>query len=372
MLNILLVYWGVMKKEFFAVLLLVSLMISTVVGWASGSRGPSRALAALAPFDTAHPGRGPDSHFAEPTDQAMAYALYALAAAEMKDPDRAKIAADWLVGNSRQSKGTGWGLDWSWDAFNDGSTNPADTIYGITVALAVRALLDTNEVAPNPVYAATARAALDTYAAAFVETRTGGFFPYSLEAADRKDVHNVNAALAAQYGRMGVMQDVPVFRELAHKAAQHIWANRIEKEGEVWWPYGEHSNRPNDSVHASYVVDGLAGVSRTVGFEANLAPALRHLKGFTRNGKVFEFPHAPGVPTKSVDRPARLWGVGMLLFVLADAGEREAAEAMLPALSAYQTAPGVYGVTPDDGRFMPRHQSHLLWGLARLERGSGF
>ena len=349
---------------------LVSLAVVSAIVWSQISpTRPSLARAAFAPFDATRPGYGIDLVASEPTDQPMAYALYALAAAELGDAARAKIAADWLVANSRQSKGIGWGINWPWDAFSDHSVNPADTIYGITVALAVRALLDTNEIAPNEAYIVTARAALDTYATSFVPTETGGFFPYSLEPADRKDTHNVNAALAGLYARVSVMQDEPVFRDLAKKAAHHVWANRIEKDSEVWWPYSEVAPRPNDAVHASYIVDGLLGVARAVGFDEDLRPAVKHLKSFARNGKVYTMPDVPGLSMKAREHIAHLWGAGMLLYALIDAGEREAAEAMLPAIQAYETTPGVYGLKPDDHRFVPRHQGHLVWGLARLERG---
>jgi hypothetical protein len=350
-------------KKIFTLATLLS-MIAAIAA-ATGMQATSLATSALAPFDQAHPGRGLDAYHKEPADHAMAYALFALATAEMRDAERAKVAADWLVAHSRQSKGVGWGLDFSYDAFNDGSKNPADTIYGITTGLAVRALLDVHAIAPNEGYIRTAQAALEGYASLFIPSEHGGYFPYSFEPGDRKDVHNVNAILAAQYARLGQMQDNVAFREIGEKLARHIWAHRVEGQGEVWWPYGENSKRPNDAVHAAYIVDGLRDVAR---LEVDLAPAVRHLASFIRNGAIYDHPAVPNVTERALKVPARLWGVGMLLFVLADAGDQQSVQAILKSLPSYQIEPGVYATSLADRRFMPRHQGHLLWGLARLER----
>ena len=65
---------------------------------------------------------------------AMAFAMIASASARLHDERICKIAADWLVEHATP----GWGLGYKWDAFNDGSINPTETIYGVTVALGVR------------------------------------------------------------------------------------------------------------------------------------------------------------------------------------------------------------------------------------------
>ncbi|MEO7001768.1 MAG: hypothetical protein ABI068_08100 [Ktedonobacterales bacterium] len=58
----------------------------------------------------------------------------------------ATTIADYLVQNGAlESAGKiGWGLTYAWDAFGDGTTNPANQMYGFQTALVSRALLATH------------------------------------------------------------------------------------------------------------------------------------------------------------------------------------------------------------------------------------
>ena len=117
-------------------------------------------------------GCGYDAYAKTIIPHAMAFGLLASVGAKIHHERLMRTSADWLVMNGSLGKGkSGWGLGFSWDAFNDDSINPPETVYGITTAIAVAGLLDAYEVTRDPVYAGTAAAALDYYKSSFTLTR---------------------------------------------------------------------------------------------------------------------------------------------------------------------------------------------------------
>src|SRR5690606_29961276 len=108
-------------------------------------------------------------------------------------------AADWLIANIdlNQNGTPGWGLPFPWDAFRDGSVNPAHTEYGITTALAVQGLIDFYEATEEESYLSAAVSALAAYATEF----RNGDLRYSVAPSDEAAVHNVTAMLMGQYAR---------------------------------------------------------------------------------------------------------------------------------------------------------------------------
>src|SRR5690606_22848440 len=105
---------------------------------AAADRVWRRAEGALAALDLQCPGFGFEPRTGRFQHHAMAYGIYASAAALLGLTTEARRGASFLVKNhcTRQGR-AGWGLPFAWDAFADGSVNPAETIYGITNAFCV-------------------------------------------------------------------------------------------------------------------------------------------------------------------------------------------------------------------------------------------
>src|SRR5690606_24124226 len=106
----------------------VAIIAGTIAFWPK-ARGQVSEVPSVedvfALFDPQYPGRGPDSVRKESHDHAMAYGLFASAAAMAGKSGEAQVAADWLVSNSQpKPNAVGWGLPYAWDAFGDESTNP--------------------------------------------------------------------------------------------------------------------------------------------------------------------------------------------------------------------------------------------------------
>ncbi len=78
----------------------------------------------------------------------------------------ATAISDYFVQNDAlESDGKiGWGLPVAWDAFGDGTINPANQIYGFQTALVSWALLDTYTVTQNSAYLTAVESAMANYA----------------------------------------------------------------------------------------------------------------------------------------------------------------------------------------------------------------
>lgn len=329
---------------------------------------PPAAQAAMAAFNAEAPGRGLDLYQRKVQDHAMAYALYGSAAALLGREHDAIKAADWLIQNPARAEATGWGLPFAWDAFGDGTPNPASTVYGVTTALAVRALFDTYDLTKDVRYRDTAKAALDYYRKFFTETHNGGYFWYSDQPQDNIDVHNISAILMGQYARAAKHFAQEPYADIAKKTRDHLIANRRAIGNSFYWPYSVKTDRPNDLVHASYIAQGFIDYQKYSDSDADSDGEVRYLLEFFGDQTIWEFPRHADIAPELLQRPARAWGVGMLIHTLADAGQTKLARKAAYALRAYEAAPNVFGTTPGRTEFVPRIQAHVALGLARLEQ----
>lgn len=357
------------RSLIFSLTVTVLLLAAATTARAQDPGAVPTAKDVLSTFDVTHPGRGSDYFTEKPTDHAMAYGLYASAAALTKDISASIVAADWLVDNAHPTPGaTGWGLPFAWDAFSDGSTNPVSTVYGITVAICIAGLLDTFELTKDERYAAMARAALDYYRPFFQETEHGGYFWYSDQPSDAIETLNVSAMLSGQYARAGALFERQDFIDVAAKGATYIWQRRLHSRFGDYWPYSTTQQKPNDDAHAAYIVQGLLDYQRaTDTAEFDLAEAIRYLGAFTGPGGVTRFvPHEDDLSPEARKMPALLWGVGMLVYTLAEAGDLEAAKRTAEHIHLYRHENG-YSALPGQKNTYPRFTGHLALGLARLE-----
>ncbi len=331
------------------------------------------AQATLHTMDADAPGRGMDSYRKDILDYPMACAIYVCAALQLGETERARRAARWLIENGDLDGDgrIGWGLPFAWDAFSDGSENPAHTVYGITTAWCVRALLDFLEATGERAYADSAQAALDDYAHCFSKTDTGGFYWYSQRVSDARLVLNVNSMLAGQYARAAIRFGRKDFGLMATNAMAVVIEHRQRGELGDFWVYGDGRNQPNDAVHAAYTVQGILDFcAHTDTTQVSREGLVRYLSAFIQADGVYEFAPHDDLADSRRTRPARGWAVGMLIYTLCEAGSRTAAVPAVEFLTTYEFAPGKYCPALGQERFSPRTQAHIALGLARAGAGS--
>lgn len=355
--------------QYLAVLAAVATVVITI---------PSRSepLPLLTPqviLDTLHPdclGCGTDMYTDDSSEHAMAFALLASAGTEMGNEVLARTAADWLVANNGTSTApAGWGLSFSWDAFADGSVNPESTVYGITTALAARGLMDVYELTGDQRYLNSAQSALTYYSQFFTTTNTGGYFWYSDQQSDDINVFNVSSMLMGQFARIGAKVGDERMLTLARMARSDLLSH-VQSEGPYeYWIYdpARPNQKPNDAVHAAYVVQGLADFAAAMGSEPPAGPQVDYLTTFASNSTPLTWSTVHDLPARLSDQTAKLWGTGMLIFTLADTDQNAEAMRYAEMLQEYYL-PQVGFKTSIDGSADsdPRMVTHALLGIARL------
>lgn len=155
---------------------------------------------------------------------ALAYGASALSRASLilraSDPTRAATyttyasrIADYLV-QHKDDNGDGktaWGLPGAWDAFQDGTENPANTDYAFQTGLVSDALIDVYLVSPNPTYLQTAKDGIATFlplSSASVDATCANcrYFWYSANANDfSRFVKNTNLLLGSVLARLALI-----------------------------------------------------------------------------------------------------------------------------------------------------------------------
>lgn len=350
-----------------SVVLLVVALVAGCSPILSSPQSPYRNL--VDRFDPHFPGRGLDAY--TPTiesDHAMAYALVASAEShryrftgENRARQSAIQAADWLV-EHRDPDGDGvigWGLPFAWDAFGDGSINPANATYTITTALAIQALLDVHRVSGDPELLGLALAAAHTMLdSAYTRTPYEAWFHYSPAESDAFPVFNISAMMVGQLQRLASVEtDLAIEADLV--ATHLLNAGREDAAGRIYWPYSAPGapgdDRENDLVHAAYIVQGLADYARYGGnLDVDVGSLYTSLTAFLmEDGGISEMPHET--------RPARDWGVGAALFTTALIEQEFGAMGELS--QNFYTAALSYD--PPVERFYPRQAAHVLLGLSR-------
>lgn len=248
-------------------------------------------------------------------------------------PSLAPAAGTWLLDNfDANSDGVaGWGVPVAWDAYGDGSENPADTEYTISTAIAVDALLTWMEKepeAPRSRIMKTVQAALLPFLDQRMRT-SRGLAPYSFVPEDRKyNTYNPAGYLAGQLQRFSrYAPNEHVARQLQALADDIVEellrrAQRNPDTGSLYWFYSEEEGITNDVAHAAYIVHGLMAYVEYQGALSARVPlpdVVRHLEEFYRpdHNSLGGWPY---FETK-VDRPARSYGLGMVMSLLCGSSE---------------------------------------------------
>lgn len=295
-------------------------------------------------------------------------------------PNLAKTSGQWLLDNNDiDGDGVvGWGVPIAWDAYGDGSENPADTVYTISTAIVVDALLTWMERDPSSPKAEifdTVKAALQS----FVDPRmrsTSGMIPYSFRDSDLiYDTFNPAAYMAGQLQRFSLLTDDTRLREALQTVADDTVRVLLKEHkvnqvtGSWYWNYSIQENVANDLPHASYIIEGLlkyrlygGRLSDAIDINATLV----HLREFAddKAGYVRAWPKLQ----ENIDRPARTYDLGMALALacsvpdLADLSDVFAAE-----ISKYRDKDGFLKYPKDsnitDPLVVNEYEAYLYWGV---------
>lgn len=315
-------------------------------------------------FDAQFPGRGVTDYPGNTVgDIPKSYAMILMAELERRRhgiapelPDLTRIAGRWLLDNAAlNAAGTiGWGLPIAWDAYSDGSDNPANTIYSISTAIVADALMDwmdTDPTAPGAEIITTLSQALTAFTRA--PRSPSGMLPYSLQIADASyDTFNPAAYLAGQMQRFAkYVKDPNLAEELRATAdetvAQLVKHRKISASGGWYWTYSIQENVPNDLPHASYIIDGLKTYVAEGGLLAekiDIPAALKHLDDFIdHQGK----PRAWPVFREDISAPPRLYDLGMALTVACtEPSLGRLADQLIVTIPSYRTSKGEFAKLP--------------------------
>lgn len=337
-------------------------------------------------FDPAHPGRGVTDypgHTEE--DIPKSYAMLLMAELERSRhgiepglPSLTHVAGRWLLDNSNLDKSgvTGWGVPVAWDAYGDDSINAASTVYAISTAIVVDALLDwmeTDPSSPGEEILTVVGAALAGFADPEIRTPVG-LVPYSLVATDRQyDTFNSAAYLAGQMQRFAKYAGANAY--LLERAADDtinalVGYHMVSDEGSWYWRYSVQEDVSNDLAHATYIVEGLLDYVNEGGalsYRVDLDAAMSHLGEFVDGERVRAWPRLQ----QNIDGAARLYDLGMAMAVVCKQPQLTGmADRLKASVSLHRTDIGFlrYPPVPDNPDYVVNEYEAYLWrGLIACE-----
>ncbi|HEX9038911.1 MAG TPA: hypothetical protein VF808_18155 [Ktedonobacterales bacterium] len=137
--------------------------------------------------------------------------------------NQATVVADYLVQHKDDNGDglTGWGLPGAWDAFQDGTTNPANTVYAFQTGLVSDSLLDAYMVTHRAVYLSVVEEAMAAYLSHSTTTVNSQcancrYFWYSADANDvGRYVKNTNLLIGTALARLAVLTGGAQYRAQA-------------------------------------------------------------------------------------------------------------------------------------------------------------
>lgn len=156
----------------------------------------------------------------------------------------------------------GWGLGYAWDAFRDGTTNPADTTYGVTLYQVGSVLYRAIEAGRHEYDDALAALEPLIYSWPRIPVDTGYALAYSDDSNDAQPglvVHNVNASLGAVLeliDRAGLTTDP----ERSARFREEITRQEVATYDPAWhgWPYRDGTaDKLQDSAHNAMSIEAM-------------------------------------------------------------------------------------------------------------------
>ena len=329
-------------------------------------------------------------------EQAETYGLILASESKMKnnmDEKRVKQGLEWLLMNRDldSDKIFGWGLPSAWDAFGDGTTNPANTQYTITNALVMEGLVSVLENNKMMSMHKDIISTLDSivrfyFNKVFTEIDSNrGYFSYSPLKHDDYFVPNVSSFFMGVTIRyLKTNKSNLSKRELAFvwsridKAASAIIEVATIRNSFPFWKYvalnDKFKDKDNDLVHHCLILFGIEeyrDANRPVIIPWTRDESLKSVKLFIRNGIPYDFPQDitySGEKQAYNERPSKLWGLGVLMALSASFGDvNEASQIKTIIKQQYGRWPQLKewpGYFSSNDTFYSRYAVFVLWGEA--------
>jgi hypothetical protein len=303
----------------------------------------------------------------------------------------------WLLEHADDDKDGiyGWGLPQEWDAFNDGSTNPANTPYTITTALVGYGLLDAlslnnfwNSSDYNQIINLLDLIALYWCNNAWTDYKSGGgYFWYSLKKSDDYFTPNVSSMflgflsqLLSEHNTYLSQPQRAFIKNRIDKAATAIISMAELRDGEPYWNYiyfeDESKNTPNDLVHHIYILQGME-YYRLRGGQVNIPwstkDSIKSVNSFSQEGEIYRFSNKEYERIKNMPdycTPSNLWGTGMMLAFYSQNNELDRAKDVFEIISQNYGPFANLKLWPEnfskESIFYGRHAAHVLYGMANM------
>ena len=300
---------------------------------------------------------------------------------------------DWLINNSDKNNDgcPGWGLPQPWDAFSDGSINPAHHPYTITTAFVIKGLIDAislksfwSETKLEKIYNLLRKASLFWCNKVWTGDQKGGYFWYSISSNDNYFVPNVSAMflgslveLITECEFIFTTVEINNIKQKIDRAAKAVIENVNYYDDMPFWNYSvklpiRSSSIPNDLVHHIYILWGMEKYRYldSVSLPWSLEKAVKSIDSFYRANYFYAYPQFKSYLKMKVtlrNRPARLWGIGMALAFYGKNKKIKKVEKVWEILKSKYNYPDLR-LWPiqlsSDKNFYPRFAAHVLYGLS--------
>lgn len=319
-------------------------------------------------FNKILPGYGNDFYNEDqPIIHPMALAHYTTSAILMENKEALSLGANQLlaiVSTDNKNNGVGWGLGFPFRTFkkyrspNDITVNPAISIYGITDALVVEALLRAYETTGNILFREAAFNALNYYLHSFNRINDSeGFFWYSDQQNDRNfTVHNVTSMLMGVYAYAYAISGNDLYLAVATKCFNYLLKKHNQQGG---WPYMSNKEGENfavnDPVHNALTVQGFINYKKFAKSDVAITEILEDLDQL--------------VSEMEIDSRLQLRAVGQVMYTLVEAGKPHSAHLIKKLiLPKFYKKNGYFRWRLGDDESYVRDTAFLLAGIARLEQ----
>lgn len=339
----------------------------------------------LGKFDVVTSGRGTIDYPPFPeSDIPKSYAMVLsseLIQAKANDKDLSEVgreAGEWLLLNITKDKYRGWGLPVEWDAFGDGTVNSKSTIYTITTAIVVEALLNWYEsefAAPKEQILIIVKDVLEPFIKDKINS-LAGIYAYSDAESDAKyDCFNPAGYLLGQVQRFAKISGNADYAASADKnVAIFLKHKKLSPSGAWYWNYSVSENNPNDMPHATYIYLGLREYVKhggSLSAQIDLRKVEAHYADFRSFWRGW---HAWPVFMKLDENPKpRLYDLGIALYAMSTSNNNvlsDYADELFRLSRKYKGDDGRYYYRPDVRKIINEYNAYILLGFAGLRWGN--
>lgn len=189
------------------------------------------------------------------------------------DTGRIEKMVQWIIQNQDNNGDgeIGWGLNFAWDAFSDGSENPKDHVYAIETVDVLNAIMDylELEIADEKTKAECLRLLHESVVLwnrkYWSEKTDKGeyFYWYSIAESDVIECSNISSEMGGCSARaIGLFPDIfseaesRIIRENVEATMLHLYQSAIRSDS-TYWSYSYLNPRMNDVIHHAFAVEGI-------------------------------------------------------------------------------------------------------------------